>query len=301
MNEIRRLLQAKARDACYNGAKRPILPRSVMDHPLLDSSLEQVLADPGAFLRAFRELPHVGEVSTRKIEIVLRDALARLTDALGASPAGQDLDGLRQIVLSARGHFEGGAAFNVQARCHPDAMSSTDFSPDRVLRRVAEVRRFAYVSATIPDFLKTKAVWRAEHGAEGPDSAYLGLLEVMRAGSRPADFSGIVSCDARALTALLGRFGKYGALSEDDVAAQIGVIRDFQSTTGGGIDIRVCDHQSWKLSSSILVPDAFVLLYLFGAYLEIESLPLYASFHNRFQVAMAQAPALMDFVARSDG
>lgn len=265
------------------------LPSVAIDY--LDHPLSAVIADLETFLVGLKALPRVGSVTIEDVRQVVQDALVRQSFVPSEDqPISEEDRGLILRLQNARSvlHKHGGRRFSALHH-QRDAMGSNDFMTDRSWQKALLVGRFHYIPATLPDFLKTDAVWRAEYATNGPDEAYVRWLATIRETASMSDLTGDVFLNMSVLQMLVTRRGKYAALTETDVASQIGKIRETLKPHEDRIALWVVDYQVARLSYALLVPDDHVSLYLFGSYAEIQDGALYRDYVERVTQARAAA------------
>lgn len=283
--------------ARHSPARVSRLPPAAIDY--LDYPVSEVIEDPQAFFGGLKALPRVGSVTVEHVRQVVRDALVQQPHLLSEDqPISEEERDLIRRVQNARSVLYRGGGHRFNGLHHRrDAMDSDDFMPERSWQKALQAGHFHYIAATLPDFLKTDAVWRAEYAANGPDEAYVQRLAAMRETASMSDLTGDVFLNMSALQMLVTRRGKYAALTETDVAGQIGKIRETLKPHEGRIALRVVDYQVARLNCALLVPDDHVCLYLFGCYAEIQNGGLYRDYVERVTQARAAAQGFEQVLA----
>lgn len=293
-------LQVTVLELCRQHARG--LNLSPAAQSFLDFSLAEALSDLDAFFQGLQALPKVGEVTFERVCRVIRSELERqsghLSDLDAASPEDRKILDLMQ---RARQQLYDGGSHRFHARQHPAAMSAGDFISDRLLQKIREAGEFTLIATSLPDFIKTPAIWRAEHPLSGPDQAYERRMQLFRETSDLEGVRGDVFVNRDALTMLVTRRGKYAVLSEDDVVEQIGLICSVREPYADRIGLWVADYQSARLSCGALVPASHVFLYLFGGYTEVDDTRLYSDFAVRVDAAKRRAQRFDQAIARFPG
>lgn len=282
------------------------LREAVRNSPYLDRvTIAEVVASPFSlerFLDECRSMPQCGETQIRRLRMVLQELFTQLAPVADQTAA---------AAVHAEPDASGDTAAPVAPSGSPDAVSAGipflgEFYPDFVAARETVYRRlwrlahfnwFAYLPSSLPEFAKTPAVMRAELGQDADLDGYIASMGQLRASlTNIRGVSGIVLLDAQPLRDILSRRGRYAGLCDHDIAEQRAQLEQMLAVLPAGIDFRVIDFETARLSSCAVVSDQIVS-YMAGGFLVARNHALRGTLIARIEQARQRATPLKDVLA----
>ena len=162
--------------------------------------------------------------------------------------------------------------------------------------RLSHFEQFAYLPSSIPEFVKSPAVLRAELGPDTDLTAYLAGMTGMRNALRLYNSaSGLVLLDKQRLDMMFERRGRYAGLNAADLAQQHRQLATMLETLPHGIDFKVLDTEAAYLSCGTIMGE-FVTIAAMGGYIVTHDAPLAQLLVNRALVAAQKGQQLSEYL-----
>jgi hypothetical protein len=282
---------------------RPGLLRSAF---VQTTTLSDILSDPGGTLESLRIVPGVGETSvarTRQAVFAYLDACFPVEwaasgcarDAMEGPTAGEGGDPALVARFRALRHAWGYSenSLPVTGVFHGDYTSpgTTVFSAALTSRSP-----FVYAPESLPEILKTPAVFKVEQGWSRERAEYLERLQAALAEDIVLPKGSMILLDRYRLGDLVDARGQYAGLSREDVAAQLSMLA--RALCGAGAPrTLVTDFRKSGLSSGFATAEGPLFHYCFGGYLELRGREILDHFHARARSAAAVGVPIEDWFA----
>jgi hypothetical protein len=230
----------------------------VRDSQLLRSvTLADLISDPlrlDDFLARCRRLPQCGDGQVTRIR-------AALVAAIRAAQANPD----PAVLGQAPEEPPAGAPLPVQGLYHPDSVEAIRSVYLRMWR-LAQFERFVYLPGSLPEFVKTPALLKAELGSLHDLQDYAQALAMMRIGlANTLRADGLILIDRHMLEAVLRRQGRYAAMTAGEVAEQRALLCGMKALLPSTIRVVVTDFETARLTPAAIIGED-VVLYAMGGY-----------------------------------
>lgn len=271
------------------------------DHSILD-----VLDDPRYMLECLRGVPHVGELSIARIKKIISTELERTFPqewAASENPAHRNLakvdfsddidhDVLKKLRVFRKTWDYSSESFDLSGKFHPKFKSpaNTVFTAP-----LTALTPFTYIPESLPEIVKTPAVFRAELGWSEENEDYLGRLKSALSDIAAPPKGSLVLLDVRKLGDLVEARGSYQSLTREDVVAQMEILSDVFGSDRAPETI-VCDLRKHGLSSGYASQKGPLFQYCFGGYLELHSNELLDHFHQLAHRAAQTGTPLLNWL-----
>ncbi|MCC5984125.1 MAG: hypothetical protein JJU42_07155 [Rhodobacteraceae bacterium] len=270
------------------------LRAQVREHPLFGSVTLGTLVDEPARLTTLltecRMIPQCGEVQIKRLFAALGNELA----AVGAMDK-RPPDPVLPTAPEGQGHAAATLGSPIAGKVYPDMLAALD---DVFVRfwRLAQFEPFIYLPGSVPDFVYTAAVLRAELGDRAGIDDYLRKLDAIRVSTRSVAARGLIVLDGHTLDTIFARQGRYAALTDADVAEQRAALHRMLSELPAGVDCVVTDYDRQQLSSGFIVGEDHVL-YNMGCYMVFRNSPILGLIRGRCLALNRRDLALSRFLA----
>ncbi len=230
------------------------------------------------FFSECRALPSCGEVQIKRLRRILEDLSAQIA---GERPAPKPV--------------RGADALPFQGSLYPDFVSAWESVYLRMWR-LAHFETFVYLPSSIPEFVKSPAVLRAELGPDANLTSYLdGLSSLRNSQHLNNQATGLVVLNRSCLDMLFARQGVYAALSPVDVENQRARMVHMLESMSTGIEFKVLDTEAAHLSSATIMGE-LVTLAVMGGYLVTQDAPLAQLLGNRAKAAARKGISLSQYL-----
>jgi len=184
---------------------------------------------------------------------------------------------------------------NITVDFYPDAFLSENRIYEEVAASNPESFR-VYICDTIPEFLKTEAILRAEIGDRKELQEYAARMEGLKNFLLSSALSGLYLCDRYVLESLKKRQGCYAALSMEEMQDQIERIRKFNSLFFPQSQGYAVDYRKTRLTSSYLYGDDRIVMFTFEGYLSFSSQLITQSVKERVRNAILQGESIQAYL-----
>lgn len=283
----------------YHGAR---FRTAFLSHPVLTEwTVKSVLSSSDsfdAFLDACRTLPQFGRTQETRLISVLMDLQHKL-GLLSADFSPEAYRGRKtlQATVPAQALDLGDAApITLTGEFYPDYVSAWRAVYQRAWR-LAHFEEFVYIPTSMPEFAKHPEVLRAEIGPEVDLGRYLAENAGLRQSlSALKSSSGLILIDRARLELLLHRQGPYAGLSEATVTEQRRMLFDLLADFPAGIETRVCDVETARLSSGSVIGE-LIILSAMGGYVVTQNGRFRATILERCRSAADRSPTLAEYLA----
>ncbi|MCH8466586.1 MAG: hypothetical protein LAT78_08470 [Roseinatronobacter sp.] len=254
--------------------------------PYLDSvKIGDVLATGLSIEKFFsdcRSLPSCGEVQIKRLRGILEDLATRIA----TQPSPEKPQALKDGPTDA-------LPFNGQI--YPDFISAWERVYQRMWR-LAHFEKFVYLPSSVPEFVKSPTVLRAELTPETDLSGYMDSLSGLRSALRLfTSASGLVVLDKSRLDMLFERRGVYAGLSPQELDEQRVLLVHMIDSLSSGIAFKVLNTEAAHLSSGCIMGE-LITLSTMGGYLVTRDPTLATLLEKRAYAATQSAMSLSDYL-----
>lgn len=146
----------------------------------------------------------------------------------------------------------------------------TDTKNAVLAKALAEKSAFLYIPESVPEIVKTEAVFIAEQGISAAKHAYLNHLKRVRGDIYNVPDGSLILMDVHRLQDLLQGHGCYAELTVEQIVAQLRLLRGFSSVMSG-LDVIVADLRKHGVRSGFATRSGTLMHHCFGGYLELRS------------------------------
>jgi hypothetical protein len=272
------------------------------EHPYLEAvTVADLFASSfslDSFLADCRNLPQCGDVQLNRLRRLLEDLAGKAVPKPAASDRPQGRSGNSRTEASVSTVLDvHSPGLPVQGRFYPDFVSSWEAVYKRVWR-LAYFDRFIYVPSSLPEFVKTPEILRAEHGPDADLGDYLSGIKKLRI-SLPSvqGGAGLILIDESALSAIFDREGCYRDITKQALDLQKHELLEMLKLLPSSIDFRVCDLRATGPASCAIVGD-LVTCSIVGGYFVTEDKEFREALARRCLDAARSARSLKDFLDR---
>jgi hypothetical protein len=231
------------------------------------------------FFSECRALPSCGEVQIKRLRSILEDLSAQMAGEHPSAP-----------------QVRGANALPFRGSLYPDFVSAWESVYQRIWR-LAHFEEFVYMPSSVPEFMKSPAVLRAELGPNINLTKYLeGLSSLRNSQHLNNQATGLVVLDRTRLDMLFARQGVYAALSPTDLENQRARMVHMLENVSTGIEFKVLDTEAAHLSCATIMGE-LVTLAVMGGYLVTQDAPLAQLLANRAKAAAQTGISLSEYLA----
>ncbi|MHA7887770.1 MAG: hypothetical protein ACX937_10430 [Roseicyclus sp.] len=265
------------------------------------TTLSDLLSDPEEVLAQLRLVPGVGEVSIARIKQAIFGHFAQCSPVEWSAsdrpaPFGETADGADPALLERFRHLRQVWGFSreslsVAGVFHPDYTSrATTVFP----AALSENTPFVYAPESLPEILKTPAVFKAEQGWSPQRAEYLGRLKAALDEDVVPPEGSLILLDRYPLEDLAKGRGQYAGLGQAEITEQLAVLKRVLCAAEAPVTV-VTEFRKVGMSSGFATANGPLFHYCFGGYIELRGHEVVEHFHSRAQAAAAAGIPLADW------
>lgn len=186
---------------------------------------------------------------------------------------------------------------NITMDFYPDAFLSENKMYEEAAISNPEIFR-VYICDTIPEFLKTEAILRAEIGGRKEIQEYAARMEGLKNFLLSSTLSGLYLCDRYVLDSLKKRQGCYAALSTEEMQDQVEKIMKFNSAFFPQSQGYAVDYRKTGLTTCYLYDRDQIVMFSFEGYLSFFNQPITQTVKERVRNAISQGEGIQAYLER---
>jgi hypothetical protein len=269
--DVDKYLELSLREVILRDYKSARLRKQIFNHADLSVPIKEFLLRKEEKLRKLQELPGVGVGSVREIDYILQAVVEKI---LERSSKGEELGPSAKQLIKKLNEAEGLGttkadlkSFNVGFST--GGMEDNTKHPFWLLSRTNGESVF-YLPVTVPDLLKTKPVWLAEHGSTVVSPKYLNKIGFVFEVAKQLDINVEFVIDSSVLRRLRSREAEYSVLSEVQVDEQFSVFEKLHNDFPKRVKFSQVEFKKHDLVNCMVCKGSFVSSYVFGGYLVSE-------------------------------
>lgn len=269
--------------------------RKAYENPYFEHlTIHDLIRDPEAVLEDILMQPGVGRTSLARIKVALFWYLDPILKGepekaeQGRGEQGRSEQGRSEQVRAEQGRAgpRGSVSKDMIASLlrmiqpHPDRFSfNAEFSLAAQASRLmlfeeayleSEGAHFFFFARTIPEMMKSDALLGLELGQTEDAAAHMKRMRSLAAALWAGRATGTIFMDRAELLRILRREGQYAALTDADIAEQVGLLRRAAFAFSSHISAKVVDYASLGLAQGFIVRGHKAILSSFGGYIICE-------------------------------